>query len=90
MNLIFILPQIGKGGGQVIQALELALMLKKNGKKIYILTDRAKTVSKDSLKYIKYLDIHKINRNPLNYFVLFRYLTIFLTTLKILKNQKKL
>ncbi len=42
MNILFILPQIEKGGGQSIQALNLAENLVERNNKIYVLTFRSK------------------------------------------------
>jgi glycosyltransferase involved in cell wall biosynthesis len=48
MNILFILPQIEKGGGQSIQALNLAENLNKKNNNVYVLTFKSK-VSKREL-----------------------------------------
>jgi len=47
MNILFILPHIEKGGGQSIQALNLAENLIKKNNKIYILTFRSKASGRE-------------------------------------------
>lgn len=47
MNILFILPHIEKGGGQSIQALNLAEYLNKKNNKIYVLTFKSKVSRKE-------------------------------------------
>ena len=71
MNILFILPQIEKGGGQTIQALNLAENLIKRNNNIYILTFRAKGTGRELPNYTKKLQIfsYDIRLNYYNFLV---------------------
>jgi glycosyltransferase involved in cell wall biosynthesis len=47
MNILFILPQIEKGGGQSIQALNLAENLNKKSNNVYVLTFKSKAFGRE-------------------------------------------
>ncbi|MHA1693946.1 MAG: glycosyltransferase family 4 protein [Candidatus Helarchaeota archaeon] len=88
MRILFLLPQLEKGGGQVIQALELAKFLKKNNHSVIIISDRSKKISKDGLEYLKYLDIHLIGKKSYNYLLLIRYVSLFFAFLKVFRKKR--
>jgi len=67
MNILFILPQIQKGGGQTIQALGLAECLMNKGHKIFFLTFRSKVTSKEIGNYLKKFKIYCL-KTQINYF----------------------
>jgi glycosyltransferase involved in cell wall biosynthesis len=71
VNILFILPQIEKGGGQTIQALNLAENLIKRNNNIYILTFRAKGTGRELPNYTKKLQIfsYDIRLNYYNFLV---------------------
>ncbi len=58
MNILFILTQIQKGGGQVIQALNLAKFLIKNKNQVKILTFKINKTSEDVKEIAKELEIY--------------------------------
>ncbi|MFX1296477.1 MAG: glycosyltransferase family 4 protein [Promethearchaeota archaeon] len=61
MNILFILPQIRRGGGQAIQALNLAEQLTRRGNKVVFLTFKTKETSNDIKKYLKKFKIFYYN-----------------------------
>ena len=88
MHILFILPQIEKGGGQVIQAIGLAQYFKSRKHNITIISDRSKLISRDSLEYIKSLDIQFIRNKSYNYIFFLRYLSLFLKTFNLIHSRQ--
>ncbi len=66
MNILFILPQIHKGGGQAIQALNLAEYLIKKGNLVICLTFKTKGLSEEIREFIKKIKIYSLGLT-LNY-----------------------
>jgi glycosyltransferase involved in cell wall biosynthesis len=88
MRILFILSQLEKGGGQVIQALELANFLQRTGHSVYIVSDRSRKTTRDFLDYFKELKIKLVGKKSYNYLILVKYISIFLKCNKILKTEK--
>lgn len=81
MNILFILPQIQKGGGQAIQALNLAEQLVKKQNKIIILTFKTREISADIRNLLKKFQIYC-------YSVHLNYLTLLIAPFLVKKIEK--
>ncbi|MHA1268757.1 MAG: glycosyltransferase family 4 protein [Candidatus Helarchaeota archaeon] len=88
MRILFILQQIEKGGGQVIQGLKLAKYLKEKNHSIFIISDRGKIISKDMLGYFNELHIELIGNRVYNYNIIVKYLSIFFKCIKLIHSNK--
>lgn len=88
MRILFILSQLEKGGGQVVQALELARFLEEKGHSVYIISDRSRKVTRDFLNYFKILNIQLVGKKSYNYLIIVKYISIFLKCNKVIKTNK--
>lgn len=81
MNVLFIISQIQKGGGQAIQAINLAEHLIKKNNRVFFLTFKAKKRSKEISKKLTKFQIYCFN-------LFVNYLTILLAPFLIIKIKK--
>ncbi|MBD3228846.1 MAG: glycosyltransferase [Candidatus Lokiarchaeota archaeon] len=88
MNILFILPQFERGGGQVIQALELAKFMKTRGHNIYIISDRSKIISKDSLRYLKTLNFTFIGKKSYDFIIIIKIIKILFKSIRLIKSKR--
>ncbi len=87
VNILFILPQIHKGGGQAIQALNLAEQLISKGNKIIILTFKTKKTTKEIKQFLGKIPIYYY-KVELNYRTFFIIPSLIKTARKLIKDWK--